>query len=165
MGQRPTALVAFGKRRKIGKQSSGLFPVRNPRRGFLGRAHGPQRTSTSPPETRPKRPPPFGGSGGGVSKLGATEPAPGAIAYGACAPFAAFLPPAAPVKAVERCSTPRKPLKRLERNFYVFPLQPGFLEKSPPGRYTFPEKSGILSYKKRNLRMAPGAAPAAGLRP
>ena len=41
----------------------------------------------------------------------------------------------------------------------------GFLEKSPPGRYTFPEKSGILSYKKRNLRMAPGAAPAAGLRP
>ena len=51
------------------------------------------------------------------------------------------------------------------QNFYVFPLQPGFLEKSPPGRYTFPEKSGILSYKKRNLRMAPGAAPAAGLRP
>ena len=54
-----------------------------------------------------KRPPPFGGSGGGVSKLGATAPAPAATASGVCAACAAFLPPAAPVKAVELCSTPR----------------------------------------------------------
>ena len=72
---------------------------------------------------------------GGKGKHGATEPAPGAIACGACAPFAAFLPPAAPVKAVELCSTPRKLLKKFDQNFYalrdlyiqvnVIPQQPG----------------------------------------
>ena len=36
-----------------------------------------------------------------------------------CAPSAAFLPPAAPVKAVELCSTPRKFFeKNLTKNFY-----------------------------------------------
>ena len=30
--------------------------------------------SHKPPETRPKRPPSFGGSGGGVSKLGGSHP-------------------------------------------------------------------------------------------
>ena len=54
-----------------------------------------------------------GGFACGRGKHGGTETAPGAIAYGACAPFAAFLPPAAPVKAVERCSTPRKLLKKV----------------------------------------------------
>ena len=38
---------------------------------------------------------------------------------GACAPFAAFLPPAAPVKAVELCSTPRKLLKKFDQNFFL----------------------------------------------
>ena len=38
---------------------------------------------------------------------------------GACGRCPALFSPAAPVKAVERCSTPRKPLKRLERNFYA----------------------------------------------
>ena len=120
MGQSPKVLVAFGKRRKgLEKGPSGTFLRGNPRRGFLGRAHGPQRASTIQPETRPKRPPPFGGSGGGVSKLGGTETAPGAICFAACAPFAAFLPPAAPVQAVELCSTPRKLLKKFDQNFYA----------------------------------------------
>ena len=68
--------------------------------------------------------PSWGGTEPGVfacgrGKHGGTETAPGAIAYGACAPFAAFLPPAAPVKAVERCSTPRKLLKKFDQNFYA----------------------------------------------
>ena len=50
---------------------------------------------------------------------GASATAPAATAFGVCAACAAFFPPAAPVKAVERCSTPRKPLKRLARNFYA----------------------------------------------
>ena len=56
---------------------------------------------------------------------GATETALGAIACGACAPFAASLPPAAPVKAVELCSTPRKFFeKNLTKNFYLSLLFP-----------------------------------------
>ena len=49
VGQSPTTLVAFGKRRKIGKQSSGLFSVRNPRRGFLDGIEDATRTSASQP--------------------------------------------------------------------------------------------------------------------
>ena len=42
-----------------------------------------------------------------------------------CAPSAAFLPPAAPVKAVELCSTPRKFFeKNLTKNFYLSLLFP-----------------------------------------
>ena len=56
---------------------------------------------------------------------GATGTALGAIACGACAPFAASLPPAAPVKAVELCSTPRKFFeKNLTKNFYLSLLFP-----------------------------------------
>ena len=60
-----------------------------------------------------------GGFACGRGGQGASATAPAATAFGVCAACAAFFPPAAPVKAVERCSTPRKPLKRLERNFYA----------------------------------------------
>ena len=56
---------------------------------------------------------------GGKGKHGASATAPAATAFGVCAACAAFLPPAAPVKAVERCSTPRKLLKKFDQNFYA----------------------------------------------
>ena len=48
---------------------------------------------------------------------GATETASAATAFGVCAACAALLSPAAPVKAVELCSTPRKLLKKFDQNF------------------------------------------------
>ena len=55
----------------------------------------------------------------GRGGLGASAPGPRPMRCVPCGRCPAFLSPAAPVKAVERCSTPRKPLKRLERNFYA----------------------------------------------
>ena len=68
-GDAPAVLVAFGKRRRVEKASCGRLFVGNPRRGFPDRAGGSAWITASPPETRPKRPPPFGGSDGGVSKV------------------------------------------------------------------------------------------------
>ena len=48
----------------------------------------------------------------------ASATAPAATACGVCAAYAASFPPAAPVQAVERCSTPRKLLKKFDQNFY-----------------------------------------------
>ena len=127
----PAALVAFRKRRRVEKASSGrLFagvsasaPVgpgrvplarRTPRRGALmpgGHRSAPTepagetpdgifdatRTSASQPKTRPKRPPPFGGSDGGVSKQGAPAPGPRPMRCAPCGRCPAFLFPAAPV--------------------------------------------------------------------
>ena len=56
---------------------------------------------------------------------GATATAPAATAFGVCAACAASFPPAAPVKAVELCSTPRKFFeKNLTKNFYLSLLFP-----------------------------------------
>ena len=119
MGQRPTALVAFGKRRKIGKQSSGLFPVRNPRRGFLGRAHGPQRTSASQPALPAKACAALWRKRAERASTVPPRPLPGLSPVGRVRPVRCTFPPAAPVKAVERCSTPRKLLKKFDQNFYA----------------------------------------------
>ena len=89
---------------------------------------GGSRDPKPPPSPTPKKggrmSPSWGGTAPGVFACGrggqgASATAPAATAFGVCAACAAFFPPAAPVKAVERCSTPRKPLKRLERNFYA----------------------------------------------
>ena len=89
---------------------------------------GGSRDPQPPPSHTPKKggrmSPSWGGTAPGVFACGrggqgASATAPAATAFGVCAACAAFFPPAAPVKAVERCSTPRKPLKRLERNFYA----------------------------------------------
>ena len=94
---------------------AGRLPLADSTRGG---SRDPKPLPSHTPKKGGRMSPSWGGTAPGVFACGrggqgASATAPAATAFGVCAACAAFFPPAAPVKAVERCSTPRKLLKKV----------------------------------------------------